>query len=100
MSVSRDFIDCYSRSRGLTPCCPAPWLLRMRTRGIGRWSGTPDVVWRDNVGGRFPRRPRFRPIGDILPPSWLLLPYLGQEKLRAAYGGGFASSTSALVPAR
>ena len=63
-------------------------LHRMWARAHGGRSGTPTPLWRDNVSVRFPRRPRFRPTDGILPPSWLLLPYLGQEKLRAACAAG------------
>ncbi len=41
MSVSRDFIDCYSRTRGLVPSCPAPWPLSMRTRGTAGEAAPP-----------------------------------------------------------
>src|ERR1700733_1289627 len=42
----------------------------------------------DNVSFRFPRRPQSGPSGDNLPPSWLLLPYLGPGSPRSAYAAG------------
>src|SRR5208282_3569239 len=71
MSVSRDFIDCYSPE----------------ATGNAAPDGTDYGT--DNVSVRFPVPPQFEPTGDILPPSWLLLPYFGPKTPRAACAAGW-----------